>query len=180
MLIPTSCAALGLRATALIAVPILVLKTANSRATMRTAATTMTMTWFIETMSPWTSISLAGKMDGNALGVAPKTSCPEYSRNSDIPIAVMRTLSVGPDRSGRYTSRSMPMPRSAPPAIAAATPIRPPPPLPPGEVAAHVVADERSHHEHVRVREINEPKDAVDHRVAERDQGVDGPEREPV
>ena len=42
-----------------------------------------------------------GKIGGKARGVAPKKSWPVYSRKSDMPIAVMSTLSVGPPRSGR-------------------------------------------------------------------------------
>ena len=58
-----------------------------------------------------------------------------------------------------------------------------------GEAAPHrvlrhefagIVADERPDHEHVRVREIDEAQDTVDHRVAERDERVDGAEGEAV
>ena len=92
----------GLSATALIAIPILVWWTVNWRATMRTAATTITITWLHrddEAAQP--RGTRAGKIGGKALGVAPKTSWPVYSRNRDTPIAVMSTFSAGPPRSGR-------------------------------------------------------------------------------
>lgn len=40
------------------------------------------------------------------------------------------------------------------------------------DVLTGVVADEGADHEDVGVREIDEAQDAVDHRIAERDQGV--------
>ena len=44
---------------------------------------------------------------------------------------------------------------------------------PPSE-REHAVADERADHVDVAVREVQELQDPVDHRVAERDQRVDG------
>ena len=44
----------------------------------------------------------------------------------------------------------------------------------------HSVAGERAHHVDLAVREVEELQDPVDHRVAERDQSVDAPERHPV
>ena len=48
------------------------------------------------------------------------------------------------------------------------------------EGVRQVVPGEGAHHVDVAVREVDELQDAVDHRVAQRDEGVDGPEREPV
>jgi hypothetical protein len=45
---------------------------------------------------------------------------------------------------------------------------------------AQVVTDEGADHEHVRMREVDEAQDAVDHRVAERDERIDGPEGQAV
>jgi len=45
---------------------------------------------------------------------------------------------------------------------------------------AHVVTDEGADHEDVGVREIDEAQDAIDHRVAERDERIDGPEGQAV
>ena len=44
----------------------------------------------------------------------------------------------------------------------------------------HAVADERADHVDLAVREVQQLEDPVDHRVAERDQRVDAPERQPV
>ena len=52
--------------------------------------------------------------------------------------------------------------------------------VPCGRCLPGEVPDEGAHHEDVRVREVDEAQDAVDHRVAERDQGVDGPQGEAV
>ena len=52
--------------------------------------------------------------------------------------------------------------------------------LGPAERMQHAEADERADHEHVAVREVQELEDAVDERVAERDQRVDAAERERV
>ena len=41
-------------------------------------------------------------------------------------------------------------------------------------------ADERADHEHIAVGEVEELQDPVDERVAERDQGIDAAQREPV
>ena len=41
-------------------------------------------------------------------------------------------------------------------------------------------AGEDAHHEDLGVGEVDEPQDAVDQRVAEGDEGVDGAERQPV
>ena len=43
-----------------------------------------------------------------------------------------------------------------------------------------VIPRERTEHVHVAVREIDEPQHAVHHRVPERDECVDGAERETV
>ena len=48
------------------------------------------------------------------------------------------------------------------------------------ELAHREEAGERAHHEHVAVGEVDELHDAVDHRVAEGDEGVDEPELQPV
>src|SRR5262245_58305469 len=47
-------------------------------------------------------------------------------------------------------------------------------------VAQHEVARERTRHEQLAVGEVDETDDAVDHRVAERDEGVDRAAAEPV
>ena len=49
-----------------------------------------------------------------------------------------------------------------------------------GDALADVVADERADHEHIGVREVDEPEHAIDHRIAEGDEGVDGAEGEAV
>ena len=48
------------------------------------------------------------------------------------------------------------------------------------ERVGEVVAGERAEHVDVAVREVDEAQHAVHHRVAERDEGVDGAEREAV
>ena len=48
------------------------------------------------------------------------------------------------------------------------------------EGGEHAVADERADHVDLAVREVQQLQDPVDHRVAERDQGVDAAERQPV
>ena len=50
----------------------------------------------------------------------------------------------------------------------------------PAERLQRAVADERADHEDVAVGEVEELEDAVDERVAERDQRVDAPERQSV
>src|SRR6185312_17479733 len=40
--------------------------------------------------------------------------------------------------------------------------------------------DERRQHKQVAMREVDHPEDAVDHRVADGDESVDRPQREPV
>ena len=55
-----------------------------------------------------------------------------------------------------------------------------------GRVRVHVhgirevIAGEGAEHVYVAVREVDEPKDPVHHRVSERDERIDGAERETV
>ena len=44
----------------------------------------------------------------------------------------------------------------------------------------HAKADERPDHVHVAVREVQQLQDPVDHRVAQRDQGIDAAQDDPV
>jgi glutamyl-tRNA reductase len=57
---------------------------------------------------------------------------------------------------------------------------RPPQMVFSGMCLPEVVAEEGADHEDIRVREVNEAQHAVDHRVAERDERVDGAERQAV
>ena len=50
----------------------------------------------------------------------------------------------------------------------------------PEDVREHEERGEDAHHEDVAVGEVDELDDAVDHRVAERDEGVDGAARQAV
>ena len=49
-----------------------------------------------------------------------------------------------------------------------------------GDFRREVKSGERAEHENVAVREIDEAQDAIDHRVAERDEGENRAERQAV
>src|SRR5688572_8251742 len=98
---PTSEAAVGLKETARIALPILVLKTRNWRAMRRMMVTARTTIWLLEMVTNWRWKVLAGNIVGNARGVAFQKSWAEFCKSSDTPMAVMRTFSFELLRKGR-------------------------------------------------------------------------------
>ena len=108
------------------------------------------------------------------------------ARKNETPSALISGAIRGALRSGRYANRSITTPRMAQPAIAArvirisssqtgttgvcgAT-----------ERLQRAVADERPDHEDVAVGEVEELEDAVDERVAERDERVHAAERQSI
>ncbi len=104
----------------------------------------------------------------------------------ETPSALMSGAIRGAFRSGRYAKRSIATPSTPHPTIApriisrmsnqTATLGSCAPPEPGDDPPA----DERTHHEHVAVREVEQLQDPVDHREPERDERVHAPERQPV
>src|SRR5437016_14021170 len=86
--------------------------TRSSNISTSDTAITTTSTVLMVTEDVWI-IALFEMIGGNPRGFAPNTSCPEYSRKSDTPMAVMRTVSFGRDRNGRYAKNSMVAPSTA-------------------------------------------------------------------
>ena len=104
-----------------------------------------------------------------------------------MPIAVISGASRGALRSRRYASRSMMTPVRphriiAPSIVTTTTTISSGPVTMPVRPAAPriVEREERAQRVHVAMGEVDQLDDPVDHRVAERDQGVDAAQRETV
>ena len=120
---------------------------------------------------------------GRTRGSGPKTTCPPYSSSSETPMAVISDVRRGACAAGGSAKRSIRKPSARRPAMEHERHRQGAAPAPAAVSRVHsergVVADERAEHEDVAVREVDQLQDAVDHRVAERDQGVDGAERHP-
>ena len=98
-------------------------------------------------------------------------------------MAVMSDVSREWCRTGRYANRSIRMPMTAQTAIAPIVTTNGPENRRVRvqfERVGDEVAGERPEHVHVAVREVDEAQHAVHHRVPERDQRVDGAERQTV
>ena len=119
-------------------------------------------------------------------GVAPKSSCIEFARKNETPSALISGAMRGALRNGRYAKRSITTPSTAQPAIAASVTSTSSAQIGTigfdraAEQLQRAEADERADHEDVAVREVQQLQDAVDERVAERDQRVDAAERQRV
>jgi hypothetical protein len=98
-------------------------------------------------------------------------------------MAVISTVSLGCRRNGRYANRSIKTPSAAQIAMeinngkAAGNGGQR---QNSGDFGREIKPGERAEHEDVAVREIDEPQNAIDHRVAEGDEREDGAEREAV
>ncbi len=124
---------------------------------------------------------------GIATGCEPFQISATSSRMNDIPIAVISGTSRGALRSGLYATRSIEALRRAQPAIAITSATRIAGisvPRPDVSVRLNIVERDRrrdhpADHEHVAVGEVDQLEDAVDERVAERDECVERAVREP-
>ena len=104
---PMSAQAVGLNASARIAMPIFVFRTMSVSTSRSTSVVPRTMTCPVVTVSAvkvphdcGRSIATSSMTVGNARGFAPKRYWPKLSRNSETPIAVMSTVIFGRSRSG--------------------------------------------------------------------------------
>ncbi len=117
---------------------------------------------------------------------APNRSCALYSRKNETPSAEISGAIRGAVRSGRYANRSIATPSPAQPTIAtmnistSTIQIEITGFVAPPNAVQDAEADVGADHVHVAVREVQELQDPVDHRVAQRDERVDAPERQAV
>ena len=180
--IPMSFAASRLKDTARIAFPVRVFRMKKRSRIISRNETAMTVICSLVSRTPATMKSARGASDGKNFGSGPKTSCATFSMKSDTPIAVMSSVRRASRRTGRYASRSIRMPEEGAREHRAEhhEQRRRKRGLFAPEAAREVIADVGAHHVDVAVREVDEAQDAVHHRVAERDQRVDRPERQAV
>ncbi len=155
----------------------------NWSSAMSTTATPRTMSWWVpRTLSP-SSICRLRMICGKALGSAPKSTLPdvlEQQRDADrgdergeprraahraVGEALDDHPEEGADRHGDDEDQERLPERGLGPRA---------------EPAGAEEAEERAQHVDVAVREVDQPQDAVDHRVAQGDQGVDDPQVTPL
>ena len=161
---PTSEAAVALKDSARIAVPIRVHHPVES-GPAGTNVTSRTMIWLLEMVRPPKCSWVTGKMVGNGLGFAPNTFCPRFWSSNDADGRYQ-------DREGRAVAggdgrrASMMTPRRAHPAMAPfasnqqATPDGSRP-----DARREVASEVGTHHEHAAAREV-ETSNAINHRAA--------------
>ena len=114
LLTPISAEAVGFSDSARMAMPSFVFMTMNRSAIISTTAVTRTITCVMVTVSPPRPPMFPfGIITGKGCCVAPKTSCAVYSSNNETPIAVIKTLSRGLSRNGRYARNSIKIPAAA-------------------------------------------------------------------
>jgi hypothetical protein len=98
---PINAAAVGLNDNARIANPSRVRITTHTNPSNNTPVDAITTTCVRDNLNAIpTSIDFASTKAGNPFGCAPNTSCPPYSKNSDTPIAVIKTVNLGLSRNG--------------------------------------------------------------------------------